>query len=54
MTIYFDKSNCRYNISSCLFRMDANNYFSLDSTNRAYFAKKQNLDIKEYPNGKNI
>lgn len=49
--ILLDKPNCGYNISSCLFRMDANNYFSLDSTNRTYLADKLNLFIKEYPNG---
>ena len=50
--ILLNKPNCGYNISSCLFRMDAKNYFSLDSTNRTYLAEKLNLDIKEYPSGK--
>lgn len=49
--ILLDKPNCGYNISSCLFRMDANNYFSLDSINRAYLDEKLNLVIKEYPSG---
>ena len=49
--ILLNKPNCGYNISSCLFRMDAKNYFSLDSTNRAYLADKFNLVIKEYPSG---
>lgn len=49
--ILLDKPNCGYNISSCLFRMDANNYFSLDSINRAYLNEKFNLVIKEYPSG---
>lgn len=49
--ILLNKPNCGYNISSCLFRMDAKNYFSLDSTNRSYLADKLNLVIKEYPSG---
>lgn len=49
--ILLNKPNCGYNISSCLFRMDAKNYFSLDITNRSYLADKLNLVIKEYPSG---
>ncbi len=53
---YYDicvaKPNCKFNITSCLFRMNANFYPSLDSTNRCLLKEKFGIDIKKCPTGK--
>lgn len=49
--ICLNKPNCRFNLSSCLFRMNANYYISLDSTNRSFINDTFNLNITDCPNG---
>ena len=49
--IVLAKPNCRYNISSCLFRLNPEFYISLDSTNRKFIEDKIGLKIKREPSG---
>ena len=46
-----DKPNCKFNVSICLFRMNANYYLNLDSTNREFLYQKFGLKIDYCPNG---
>lgn len=46
------KPNCKFNLSSCLFRMDATYYISLDETNRKFIEKEMNIKINKVPDGK--
>lgn len=52
---YYDacinKPNCRFNLSSCFFRMNGNFYISLDSINRNYIKSTFGIDIKNCPSG---
>ena len=49
--ICIDKPNCRFNLSSCFFRMNGEYYISLDSVNRNYIKNTFEIDIKNCPTG---
>lgn len=49
--ICINKPNCRFNLSSCFFRMNGEFYISLDSVNRNYIKSTFNIDIKNCPSG---
>ena len=53
---YYDKCiskpGCSYNLTMGLFRIDANYYLNLDSTNRMFIKKEFGIDITKCPSGK--
>lgn len=49
--ICVNKPNCKFNISSCLFRLNGNFYASLDQTNRDYLENHFNIKVSKCPNG---